>query len=53
MRASAVLGGLVQGLGVCLFKWIAHSLIDLPDIALYRACRARAAVANDVSSQAD
>ena len=50
---TVLLVGVIQALGVILFKWIVHVLIDIPDIALYRASQVQRAVAAKASSSAD
>jgi hypothetical protein len=50
---TVLLIGVIQALGVILFKWIVHVLIDIPDIALYRASQAQRSVAAKASSRAD
>jgi hypothetical protein len=50
MASEAILSGVTQALGVVLLKLIAHVLIDIPDIALYRAKLARRSLKGDESS---
>ena len=49
----ALLTGAIQALGVVLFKLIVHVLIDIPDIALYRASQAQRSEVADESSTRD
>lgn len=50
MASEAILSGVIQALGVIVLKLIAHVLIDIPDIALYRAKLARRSSKGDKSS---
>ncbi len=41
---AALLSGAIQAMGVIVLKLIVHVIIDIPDIALYRASQAQRAV---------
>lgn len=41
----ALLSGTLQAVGVILLRLIVHVIIDIPDVALYRACEAQTSVA--------
>jgi len=50
---AALLTGAIQALSVVLFKIIVQVVIDIPDIALYRASQAQRSEAADESSTRD